>query len=1695
VTSTGSQAIFSNVIGHKFLFLSPGTIIMTEQSKPKKILWKIAKIFGWIFLSIILLLIVIALAIQLPPVQNKLVQKAVTFLEEKIGTNVELEHISISFPKAIVLEGLYLEDQKKDTLLFAGKFSVDTDLWALARREIQLNDITLENCRAYISRPEKDSAYNFSYILKAFAGDSTATRDTLEQKGWQFSVEEITLEDIRARYHDYLTGNLMDLSLGELEVSISEFDLDKMKIVVDEINLSDTRTSFIQTKQPEVTEEVAEEKQPINYDIGVAHITLENIHASFEQQALGKTIRLDLDRSELETDKIDLKKNRIDLDRFSLSNTFLSVLQRKPPSQAPAKQYDPEPVAEKAAEESKPWIIALNELDLQGNSIQLYDYTKPHTQNALDFDHLWLTAFTMKAEDFLLNGSDIKVDLRNLSFREKSGFTIGKMTAAIDVTDKKMDLNNLLILTGNSRIEADARATFPSLKTIATTYAQAKFKVDVNRTSLSLRDVLYFKPSLADSLPLAIAKNSKIYVDAALSGSVPNLNIAHVTVDAFKDTHVKASGTIKGLPDAKKMYMDLAVDKFHTTKTDLDFILADSTIPTSIALPDWLDLSAKYQGTLEKSTFKTLLTTSIGNVTANGAIDLDSTSVTRGYKGELTVDALDLGYLLIKPDTLGKLNLHSTFDVTGLSKEEMNGKVNAVVTDFEYMKYRYQDFKLDATIKDGFYDGLATMHDPNLEFSLEGDLDYSRDVPKYHLTFDMKNANFKALNLSERPLKARGVLLTDIATDDFRKLNGTLGLRKVAIYNGDAVYAVDSLLFASIDQEGKSELKIDSDLMSGYFEGSFNIFSIGDVLKEYISTYYSLRDSAGVARKDPARQHFKFSLKLKKTELLTEILLPQLEKFVPGEIKGEFDSEAKKLDMRIDIDEVQYSKVGVKSFLLRTNSDQEKLNYNMIVDEIKVDSMRIDGLEFNGTIADNKIVTDLIILDSLDKHKYFLGGIFTSLEKGFQFAFRPDKVKLNYVDWKVPADNYIRFGGAKVIAKDIELVNGRERIIIDSRDDAASTLFVGFRELNLEYLVSMASKEKAVSGLLHGDIFIVPDTANMTFTANLGINDFNLSGIPWGDITLRVGRESANRFDVDFAVISDRNNLKATGFYVTGDHPDMALKAYIRKFDLKTIEPLTGGQLKDMNGLFTGELAIKGSPRKPKVNGELNFDDVAFFSTYLNTPFSLDNETIAINDRGIVFDNFDLLDNRKNKATIDGAIETKDFSAFRFNIDLVTNNFRLLNTTEKDNELFYGKVDMNATIKVRGSMQEPSVTMQVGLGQDSHLTYVVPQAEAGIMEQEGIVRFVDNTFKNDPFMKRIDQADTMRSRFLGLNLSARIELTDKEKFTVIIDPTTGDQLTVRGNTTLTLSMNPSGDMDLSGRYEISEGTYNLSFYKFVKREFKIEKGSTMTWTGDPLNARMDMSAMYKVETAPIDLLSAQLTGADQTEVNRFKQRLPFMVYLNIKGELLKPEIDFRLDMPMADRNYGGGIVYSRLQDINTRESDLNKQVFALLLLKRFISDNPLESQGASSMEGTARTSVSKLLTEQLNRLSQNVRGVELSFDVKSYEDYSSGKAQGSTQLQLGLSKNLFNDRLVVKVAGNVGIEGEDTGNEVTDYIGDLALEYKLTEDGRFRITGFRNSNYDMIDGELTETGAGLIYVKDYDLLSELFKANAKDKKK
>ena len=94
------------------------------------------------------------------------------------------------------------------------------------------------------------------------------------------------------------------------------------------------------------------------------------------------------------------------------------------------------------------------------------------------------------------------------------------------------------------------------------------------------------------------------------------------------------------------------------------------------------------------------------------------------------------------------------------------------------------------------------------------------------------------------------------------------------------------------------------------------------------------------------------------------------------------------------------------------------------------------------------------------------------------------------------------------------------------------------------------------------------------------------------------------------------------------------------------------------------------------------------------------------------------------------------------------------------------------------------------------------------------------------------------------------------------------------------------------------------------------------------------------------------------------------------------------------------------------------------------------------------------------------------------------------QVDIGVKKQLFNDRLSVQVGGLVDVEGtRSRQNSASDITSDVTIECKLSEDGRYRLKGFRHNQYEgAIEGQLIETGFGIFYVRDFDKWEGFFKA-------
>jgi hypothetical protein len=381
------------------------------------------------------------------------------------------------------------------------------------------------------------------------------------------------------------------------------------------------------------------------------------------------------------------------------------------------------------------------------------------------------------------------------------------------------------------------------------------------------------------------------------------------------------------------------------------------------------------------------------------------------------------------------------------------------------------------------------------------------------------------------------------------------------------------------------------------------------------------------------------------------------------------------------------------------------------------------------------------------------------------------------------------------------------------------------------------------------------------------------------------------------------------------------------------------------------------------------------------------------------------------------------------------------------------------------------------------------------------VEFVD---MDDPEIMSAfkDLPDSLnKSEMRGLDVAMNIEVDSMAVFNLIIDEGNGDYVKVQGEAQLSAGVDPSGKMSLTGNYELVKGAYEMS-YNFIKRRFEIQRGSTITWTGEPTTADLNVNAIYIANTAPLDLVDNQLGDATLAERNRYKQRLPFQVLLSLKGELLKPEVSFDINLP-TDQNYLVSrdvitVVDNRLQQLKAEQNELNKQVFSLLLLNRFTSENPFVSKaGGGGVETFVRQSVSRILTDQLNDLAGNlIQGVDLNFDLVSSEDYTSGELKNRTDLNVGLSKRLLSDRLKVTIGSNFELEGSTQSNRSANTIaGNIAIDYQLSKDGRYLLRAYRKNVTDaVIEGYVIETGLGFIISMDYNKFRELFaKRTAEDK--
>jgi hypothetical protein len=1656
---------------------------------------KLLRRFLITIISILVFFTLLILSLRLPVVQNFIKDKLVVYLEKKIKTKVSLERVYIGFPNSLVMENLYLKGQEVDTLLAVKKLDVGLNMFKLINSTADITSVDMEGARANVVR-KPDGKFNFDYIIDAFA---TTDKEESPSKPFIISLDKINLKDIGVTFNDQQSKNDINLYFKSFDTRVKTFDLANNKYAVNDINLDGLKLKLKQDLVEEVSKKVEKKVDSLNnqkpMQIGLRGIKLTNFNIDYGDDNTKTFAKVLFKELSTKVNKLDLENNAYNIDNVFLSGADVNANLYLPAQNANPKETK-EPEVSKATDQQKALSLLLGKLVLNDVKVAYNNTAIAPTKQGMDFNHLNFSKMNVEVRSFKMQNNTFAGSVNSAEIQEARGLDIQKFNTDFVYNEKEAYLKNIYLQTPKTLLRDEVILNYNSIEQLSSNLGAVKISAHIKDSKIGFSDILNLVPTLKNTVPFNKYPNAILNVNANVKGNVNDLLIDNLKVSGLDQLRVAASGRIKNAMNPDNLYYDLRIAELSSSTKTIFNLVPKNTIPSNISLPSNMSVKGTAKGTTKVVDANLNLYSTLGNASVVAKVDMRRKNHEL-YDVKANLQGLQIGKIIQNKD-IGAISAQIYAKGESFDFKNANADLKGHVASATYKGYRYQNMNLKGKIRRGAYNIVLNSKDPNANVLLTASGVYNEKNPTVKINGEVIKLDLNKLGFYKDPMILAGKIDGDFTNLDPDNLNGYLNLKDFAFSDTKEVYPVQEVNLTAKSTNDSTQIIFNSQIADVELKGKYKLTQIFGALTQTINQYYQFQ-KPGKADKIQQGQFFTFNAKIKNDDLIRKFV-PDVKSFETINLVGNYDADSQKIEIDGQIPQLLYGENSIENATLKVTNENQALQYNLYVAGLKSSSFALNKINIGGDIANNIINYNITTKDEKDATQFLIAGNAKSLNDITEISLNPDGLKLNYTDWTVAEGNKIQIGSKGILADNFRLSNAGSEISLQSESQTPNApLNISLKDFKIETITELIKKDTVLAkGTINGTAQLRDVTKNMTFNSDLNITDLFVYGNPIGNLAVKVNNASPNLLNADIALSGNNNDVKILGDYNTSTSTfDMNMA--INQLQMKSVQGLSMNAITNTEGYVSGNLKITGTTDKPNILGKVKFNDVGLEIAKTGSDFRKLNDEIDFTNRGMEFDNFKINDKDGNSLKIDGQVLTQNYRDFAFNLDVNAKNFKVVNSEKSDDAIMYGILAIDAGLHIRGNLDLPKVDGRLAVSDNTDFTFVLPQSSPTLQEREGIVEFID---QDQVVLNKTVKADSLKaqSRIQGMDVSVNIEVSKKAKLSILIDKANGDFVKLQGEAELTGGVDPSGKMTLVGVYEVESGSYEMTV-SVLKRKFDIQKGSTITWTGEPTTANLDITAVYKTEAAPIDLVEQQISGEDAGTLNQFKQRIPFNTLLKMKGELLKPIITF--DITTDEKNNAVSsnvtdIIDQKLSQLRTQESEMNKQVFALLLLNRFIGENPFESGAGLSGEMLARQSVSKILSQQLNNLAADlIKGVDLNFDLESSEDYSTGAKNTRTDLNVGLSKKLLNDRLKVSVGSNFALEGDARQNEnMTNIAGDVTVDYSLSKDGRYMLRAYRKNEYQVaLQGQIVETGVGFIITLDYDKFRDIFQKSRNKKQR
>ena len=1655
------------------------------NSNSGKILKSIARWIAYSLGFFLILIVLILLFIRTEFAQDIIRKKANLYLSQKTGTSVSVGKLSTNLVSHIEINSISINDLTDTTLLRIGSLKTEYNLFALLANKLSVRQITIDTLDFRMARAENDTAFNFDFIIQAFSSPVSAdAKPDTTGSSMTFDIGRLTINQLHYIMDDKHGHQFYDVKSGLIAVNFDKIDLENQLYKIKSFETEGITANLnLGASEPD-TSKTSEGILP---QISIAKISLLKSNFAVQMPGSGYKSETTIQNFLAESFNLNLNSNKVDLEQI-LIDQHLSQILIKTTETLPVKVNSVE--TDKA--ESEPFTVTIGSIKLKDNDLK-YDQEKETYKASSNFDqeHIHLKELQLLIEDFAFEGSTIQGYIQHFQAKEQCGLDIQQLSTSFAYDDTGVMLNKFLFKTPASAIDGDFNISYESLAAISKNPGLLGFDIMLKRMFLASDDMKHFRKMVGTNQDIQKLLANSIYLQGKLKGKVADMNIENLKMETA-GIKLSASGKIAGLPDPNQLLAAINLKEFSGSTKNLSRLLPAGSIPPNIAANESFNLKGKLGDKKGAYTFDLSMKSSAGDLALKGNVKQVPGADKLTYNVHAQSEGLQLDRIMM--DTLYG---NTVFDIQlsgkGISTETAEAQVTALIPEVSFSGYNYTNIDLNASISASIIDASFQIKDSAITTKLIAK--YSSDSlnPLLKATVHIDNIDLKQLGFITDTLRFKGEIVADLTTVNTKHINGTIQIPHIEITKGTHVYKLDSISLAAVNVDSAQTIAIKSPFLNMNLDGYYEMDVLPAVAQNLLIDFLTVYPPTGTV--------FKPAYAKLKGELSYHPVIPA---FVPGlffkkniKFGSIINTAGKDLMFAIAVPSAVYNDFIIDSTIFGVHTVNDTLQYILYSSGIRNSSILLDHSYIEGNARDGVINWDIKLYNANDSLKYKLAGNITNDTTKFVLHLAQEQL-INGENWITDTDNKTEFTTSKQIHTNLSLTSGKRQLSLQS-SAAENGLPLDLKLVDFPiatFTKIIAADTTLAAGTINGLARLI-SFEPLLFSADLKIDSLKAYDVAVGDLSIKANNEPGVGYKAQVNLSGSENVAGLNASY--SEKGDINGNLDIQKFNIQTLDPFLNSILKDLKGNIDGNIAFEGNIEKPLLNGEINIKDLQGTYKDYNTFFRIPDEHIQLNKNGLELRNFVVYDSTGNTLKVNGQLYTADYRNFKYDLGIKTDHFMALNKKSSPQQEYYGPAYFTSDMRISSKSDILTVKGDVRVDEKSAINIELGSVDTTIATNNGIIVYVDSIESADSAIFMAIKTELQKyASSVKLGLALNLEMTKTSKLNIFLDKTGGDYMKVAGDANLTISQQPGGQMDMQGKFTIDNGEYQMTLSRVIKRKFSVEKGSTIQWNGSPTDANVDLTALYNVETTAEAILASSQT----TNKGAYKQRLPFEVYLYLKDKLLQPAISFKLDMPKKEQNAFSGVVYARIKQINLNESELNKQVMGLLLLNQFVPEDPLASGSGSSTlfdyESAARSTAGAIVSSQLNSLiSSRIKNADIDFNVDSRADYSSGEKSNTTDLNVNVSRSLFNDRYTVTVGSTFALEGSEAHKKnVAGLAGNYEAEYKITRDGRYRAKAYRKDQYEADNsGQVIQTGIGLVLFLDFNKYRDIFKKNKGQKTK